>query len=260
VLRRAGVIDRRAVVGFDCEGVGTGQMADSMRFSLHYDADAPGAPSSVVGKFTAADQTSRSTGVAMRTSEVEVRFYQQVASTVAVRTPRCYHADVEPATAEFVLILEDLSPARVGDQVAGCSVDEAALALTALASLHASRWGDPTLEGIDWLHRRTAESNDAGAILLPVLFDGFAARYAEVLDEAVLDVGRRLMPDIGTYLRHQPRPWTVQHADYRLDNLLFESSSAGAAVAVVDWQTVVLGPGGGAVGRGPPPARGAPRA
>jgi hypothetical protein len=179
----------------------------------------------------------------MRTSEVEVRFYQQVASTVGVRTARCYHGDVAPATAEFVLILEDLAPALPGDQVAGCGVDEAALALTELAALHAPRWGDPALERLDWLNRRTDESNEAGSVIFPVLFEGFAARYGGVLDDSVLDVGRRLMPHIGGYLRHQPRPWTVQHADYRLDNLLFGTAEGGAPLTVVDWQTVVLGPG-----------------
>lgn len=243
VLRHAGALGRGAVVACDYEVVGTGQMADSFRLSLRYDTDVPGAPSSVVGKFTAADDTSRSTGIAMRTSEVEVRFYQQVVSTVGVRTPRCYHADVEPSTAEFVLILEDMAPARAGDQLAGCSVDDAALALTELAALHAPRWADPALERLEWLHRKTDESNDVGASLLPVLFDGFAARYGEVLEESVLDVGRRLMPDIGAYLRRQPRPWTVQHADYRLDNLLFGTAAGGVPLAVVDWQTVTLGPG-----------------
>jgi hypothetical protein len=243
VLHRAGVLDHGEVVAFETEVVGTGQMADSVRLRLRYDGDAAGAPASVVGKFTAADETSRSTGIAMRTSEVEVRFYQQVASTVGVRTPRCYDADVDPTTAEFVLILEDMAPARPGDQVAGCSVDEAALALTELAALHAPRWGDPTLDRLEWLNRRSDESNGAGAALLPVLFEGFVARYGDLLDDPVLDVGRRLMPHIGAYLHHQGRPWTVQHADYRLDNLLFGTSAGAAALSVVDWQTAVLGPG-----------------
>lgn len=243
VLRRAGVLPAGTVVDLDREVVGTGQMADSFRLVPRYDRDRPEAPSSVVGKFTAADETSRSTGIAMRTSEVEVRFYQQVASTVDVRTPRCYHADVDPATAEFVLVLEDMAPARAGDQVAGCSIDDAALALTELAALHAPRWGDPGLEKLGWLHRRTTETNDLGAQLLPVLFDGFATRYGDILEESVLDVGRRLMPGIASYLHHQPRPWTVQHADYRLDNLLFGTADGGVPLAVVDWQTVILGPG-----------------
>jgi aminoglycoside/choline kinase family phosphotransferase len=243
VLRRDGALPAGTVVSIDRQVVGTGQMADSFRLVPRYDTDRPGAPSSVVGKFTAADDTSRATGIAMRTSEVEVRFYQEVASTVDVRTPHCYHADVDPATAEFVLILEDMAPARAGDQVAGCGVDEATLALTELAALHAPRWGDPGLEKLAWLNRRTTESNDLGAQLLPVLFEGFAARYGDVLEGAVLDVGRRLMPGIAAYLHHQPRPWTVQHADYRLDNLLFGTADSAAALAVVDWQTVVLGPG-----------------
>jgi hypothetical protein len=243
VLRQAGTLGGANVVAFDSQGVGTGQMADSFRLSLRYDADDRRSPTSLVGKFTAADDTSRATGIAMRTSEVEVRFYQEVASTVGVRTPHCYHADVDPATAQFVLILEDMAPARPGDQVAGCSVDEAALALTELAALHAPRWGDPRLDEMEWLNRRTTESNDFGATLLPVLFDGFAARYGGVLEESVLDVGRRLMSGIGAYLHHQPRPWTVQHADYRLDNLLFGTADGGPPLAVVDWQTVTLGPG-----------------
>jgi len=243
VLRRAGVLDTAAVVSFESETVGTGQMADSVRLRLRYDAAEPGAPASVVGKFTAADETSRATGLAMRTSEVEVRFYQQVAKTLAVRTPRCFHADVDPATAEFVLVLEDLAPARVGDQVAGCTVDEAALAVVELAGVHAPRWADRSLEGLDWLHRRTAQSNAVGAELLPVLFEGFADRYGEVLEDDVLVVGRRLMARIGEYLGHQPRPWTVAHADYRLDNLLFGTEAGGPPLAVVDWQTVTLGPG-----------------
>src|SRR5580692_9204352 len=81
VLGRSGVLGGGRVVAFGCEAVGTGQMADSFRLSLQYDRARAG-PSSVVGKFTAADDTSRSTGIAMRTSEVEVRFYQQVVSTV----------------------------------------------------------------------------------------------------------------------------------------------------------------------------------
>jgi aminoglycoside/choline kinase family phosphotransferase len=179
----------------------------------------------------------------MRTSEVEVRFYQLVAPTVTVRTPRCFHADVDPATAEFVLILEDMAPARAGDQVSGCTVDEAALALIELAALHAPRWGDPTLGDLEWLHRRTPESDDVGVVLMPALFEGFVARYGDVLDDDVLEVGRRLMAGIGGYLRQQSRPWTVQHADFRLDNLLFGSAEGGAPLAVVDWQTVTLGPG-----------------
>ena len=239
-LRGAGVVGGRRVVAFDTEPVGTGQMADCVRFRLTYDADAPGAPGTLVGKFTPADRTSRATALALRTSEVEVRFYQEVAATVGVRTPRCYAAEVDPATGEFALLLEDLAPARQGDQVAGCSPDQASLALAELARLHAPRWGDPSLEHLPWLERQGPEPG-AMAEVLPVLFGGFVERYGDQLDPAVIGVGERLFPRIGDYLRRRPGPRTVQHADYRLDNLLFTDEPR--AVAVVDWQTTTLGPG-----------------
>jgi aminoglycoside phosphotransferase (APT) family kinase protein len=78
---------------------------------------------------------------------------------------------------------------------------------------------------------------------LQILFDGFVERYGADLDDAVLGVGRRLFPRIHDYLRPRPGPRTVQHADYRLDNLLFGTDGGFPMVTVVDWQTVTLGPG-----------------
>lgn len=242
VLRAAGVIDAQRVVEVAAEPVGTGQMADSVRLHLTYDAPAPRGPSTVVGKFTPADDTSRSTALALRTSEVEVRFYQEVAHTVRVRTPRCYFADVDASSAEFALVLQDMAPARQGDQMAGCTVDEASLALAELARLHAPRWGDPALDHLPWLERRDA-GDDGGGELLRILFDGFVERYGADLDDSVLGVGRRLFPRIHDYLRPRSGPRTVQHADYRLDNLLFGTDPRAPTVTVVDWQTVTLGPG-----------------
>jgi aminoglycoside phosphotransferase (APT) family kinase protein len=75
-----------------------------------------------------------------------------------------------------------------------------------------------------------------------MLFAGFVERYGDALADPVLAVGERLMARIGAYLRPRPGPRTVQHADYRLDNLLFGTDEGGPPVAVVDWQTVTLGP------------------
>jgi aminoglycoside phosphotransferase (APT) family kinase protein len=82
-----------------------------------------------------------------------------------------------------------------------------------------------------------------GAQLLPGLFPGFVARYRDRLAPEVVAVGERLMPRVHGYLADQPRPWTVQHGDYRLDNLLFGDGSRAPALAVVDWQTAIHGPG-----------------
>jgi hypothetical protein len=242
VLRRAGVVEGAAVAEFAVEPVGTGQMADSFRLRLAYSPAAARAPGTVVAKFTAADHTSRATALALRTSEVEVRFYQTVASTVGMRTPRCYFADVDTSSAEFVLVLEDLAPARQGDQLEGCTVDQADLALAQLSLLHAPRWADPALARLEWLERRADGANGTVEQLLPALFAGFVERYGPNLGDGVIGVGQRLFARIGEFVRNRPGPHTVQHADYRLDNLLFGTEEGGPALGVVDWQTVTLGP------------------
>lgn len=228
------------VTDFDIEPVGTGQMADSYRLRLEVGRDT--AFRSVVGKFTAADEQSRSTALSMRTSEVEVRFYQQLAAALPMRIPRCYYADVDPSTARFVCLLEDISPARQGDQVAGCTVDEAAGALDELAMLHSPHWDDPLLKELEWLNRGTEQSLSLLEAIFPVLWAGFSERYGRTMPPPVASVGDAFFPKIGDYLRMEPSATTLQHADYRVDNLLF-GADLGTRVAVVDWQTVTAGAG-----------------
>ena len=74
------------MVSFETEPVGTGQMADTTRFSLVYDAPGAG-PASVVGKFASADEQSRATGLALRAYEIEIRFYREVAARVSSASP-----------------------------------------------------------------------------------------------------------------------------------------------------------------------------
>ena len=240
-LDGSGVLAGSAVRDFSVEPVGTGQMGDSYRLRLELDPPPAAGPPTLVGKFTAHEEQSRTTGISMRTAEVEVRFYQQIAPTLPARTPRCFYGDVDPATARFVLLLEDLAPRTQGDQVAGCSTDEAAAALEELAKVHAPCWGDATLEELEWLNRRDEASLDTLASIFPFLWAGFVDRYGDRLHEPVRRVGDAFFPRIRAYLKRQSGPRTVQHADYRVDNLLF--GDPGDPVAIVDWQTVTLGPG-----------------
>jgi hypothetical protein len=216
--------------------VGTGQMCDSIRLSLTYGPGGTG-PSSLIAKLPAADPTSRATALSLRNYEIEVRFYQELAPTLPIRTPAVYYADIDVPTASFVLLLEDLAPAEQGDQLTGCSVEQAVVAIDELVKLHAPRWGDPALAGLDWLHRDPEGSRAFMLGLLPQLWAGFRERYAEVLGPEVHEAGSCLFEHLEGYLLANPEPWTVVHGDYRLDNLLFGPDS----VAVVDWQTCAHG-------------------
>jgi aminoglycoside/choline kinase family phosphotransferase len=241
-LRESGALASGArVVAVDQEPVGTGQMGDCLRLALTYDREVA-APATVVAKLPSSNETSRLTGMAMRTYEVEVRFYQDLAPSLPVRAPHCHHADIDLATGDFVLLLEDLAPARPGDQVAGCSVDQAALVLEEAARLHAPRWGDASLRDMDWLERYSPEARDGLQAMLTVLWPNFVERYGDALDDDVVALGHRFIEHLGAWYALRAEPHTVVHNDFRLDNLLFGVAEGGPPVAVVDWQTVGLGP------------------
>jgi hypothetical protein len=226
----------RDIEGFDAQPVGTGQMADSVRYSLK----PHGEPSSVVIKFAAADATSRATGAALRSYEIEVRFYQEVARTVGIRTPACHYAAVEPDTGWFTLVLEDLAPAVQGDQMAGCSLDHAALALEELTKLHAPRWGDDELTKLDWLHR--ADQAAGTSMIVQALFASFVERYQDRVEPPHMELSERVIASLPHLMAQRSGPLTVTHGDYRLDNMLFGTEAGGPPLAVVDWQTCTTGP------------------
>jgi hypothetical protein len=79
------------------------------------------------------------------TYRTELAFYNELAHTLAVRSPVCYVARYDDAAPAFVLIMEDLARSRQGDQFVGLSRDEAAIAVQQAVGLHAPRWADPTL-------------------------------------------------------------------------------------------------------------------
>jgi aminoglycoside/choline kinase family phosphotransferase len=230
------------VTAVDQQAVGTGQMGDCLRLALTYTTDVD-APATIVAKLPSSDETSRATGMAMRTYEVEVRFYQELADRLPVRSPVCHHAEIDLASGDFVLLLEDLAPAVQGDQVAGCTVDEAALVLDEAAKLHAPLWGSAELVGIDWAVRWSQESQDGLQAMLTVLWPNFVERYGDELDDDVVEMGYRFIAGLSAYYAHRPEPHTVIHNDFRLDNLLLGTAAGGPPVAVVDWQTVGVGPG-----------------
>ena len=229
------------VVTLEASQIGTGQMSRCVRIVPTYEGGGQG-PRSLVAKLPASDANSRAAAAALRCYEVEVNFYRLLASTLAVRVPRCYHAAIDLATNDFVLLFEDLAPARPGDQLAGCSPDEAAAAVEELTRLHCPRWGDAALGRFEWLDRNTPEALVSTAQMVAALFPGFVERYEGRLDDEVLALARVLVSKLPSYLGSRGGPQTVVHGDYRLDNLLF-GTSPGAGPVVVDWQTAVRGPG-----------------
>ena len=121
--------------------VGTGQMSGCYRLSLRYSAGE--GPATLIAKLPSPDPAVREGGAT--TYATEVRFYRDIASTVAVRAPACSCAVVSDDGRSFVLLLEDMSPAEQGDQIAGCTLEQAHDAVVNLAGLHGPRWCDESL-------------------------------------------------------------------------------------------------------------------
>lgn len=236
VLRGAGhEVD---VVGFTREPVGTGQMAHNERYSLDLAGDDPAAPASVVIKFPSPSEESRAAGAAGGYRN-EVRFYTELADSLPVVTPKCLHGAVADDSTTFTLVLEDLAPARQGDQIAGAADDQIELAAVNLARLHAPRWGDPSLTEIEWLAASGGEAIGFVEIVTPM----FVERYASRLSDDARRVVEAFGAGVGNWIEREPEVPTLVHGDYRLDNLLFSTPEGGYPVTAVDWQTLGVGSG-----------------
>jgi len=243
VLESGGAARGASVVGFEAETVGTGQMGENVRFRLVWDS-ASGRPESVVAKFPSANAMSRATGLATRSYEREVRFYEEVAASVDIRTPRCFHAEVNVDNGDFVLVMEDLAPRAQGDQLAGISPDRVSLVLEQLALLQVPRWNDASLHNIEWLSRREGSEVDALRDIYAAVLPGFLSRLGDRLSANERALVERFATKISAWAGGIARDHlVVTHGDFRLDNMMFGGGDgASADVVVVDWQ----GPGHGA--------------
>ncbi|HYF27039.1 MAG TPA: phosphotransferase [Baekduia sp.] len=227
----AAVLDLPDLTLQGVERIGTGQMSQSHRVRF---TDAGGAPGTVVIKLASDDPTSRATGVGMGAYLREIAFYRNLAPRLSDALPACHLAEYDPAEGWFTLVLEDIAGATQGDQIAGCSVDEARLALRELARVHGPVLGDLALGSADWLN----QPNPLNQALVSQLLAPFLERYGDRIAPEHAEVCRRFVPVLDAFAEDVRPPLGIVHGDYRLDNLLFGDGTC----KVVDWQTVAWGP------------------
>jgi aminoglycoside/choline kinase family phosphotransferase len=229
-----------SVSAFSTSPIGTGQMADSLRVKMQHTGNTS-APKTLIAKVPKANDASRAASRMTRCYEVETSFYSEICSVVDARVPNCYHVEYSAHDDEFLLLLEDLAPAKQGDQLGGCSVDDAMLAVTEMAKLHGSLWGSRLIQNNEWLHRNGTDSADLTSQLLQGVYPAFCQRFEGRIDSEVVKVGRQLVNQFPIYIAAQPKPNTVVHRDFRLDNLLFGEWEGNRGVAILDWQTASEG-------------------
>jgi len=230
-----------AVTSAETEAIGTGQVGLVVLAHLSYNNAAADAPSTLVVKLPSPDAGSRGMAEAMGLYEAEVRFYEEIASRLGPAIPRMHWGAVDAPGGRFTLVLDDLSgDADVGNMVAGCGPERAALAIGQLADFQAPVWGDLDLPARPWLDQTRTDMMFAA---VEPAVDLFLERFADRLAPEHLDLVRRLAPHAAGYRASvwEP-PYVVAHSDYRLDNMLFGRTPDAPPISVVDWQGARLAP------------------
>lgn len=179
----------------------------------------------------------------------EARVYAHLGGGAGLRMPDVFHATSDADAP--VIVLGDVGHLRQGDDVAGCSLEDAHRAVAELGRFH-RRWSDPAD-----LAQLVA---DDVAVSFTTWWEQLADRVADGVP-AARDRARRLAGDQGASVVDAladrfdevvalgQDPVTLVHRDFRLDNLFFD----GDGIVVVDWANPSVGRGaidlGGFIGR-----------
>ncbi len=100
------------------EPIGTGQVGDSVRFTLDFAGEAR--PVTLAGKFAAADPNSRGTAAMLGLYTKEVRFYRELAPQLPIRTPNTLFAEIAEDGASFSCCSRIWGRRVGGNRIAGC--------------------------------------------------------------------------------------------------------------------------------------------
>jgi hypothetical protein len=245
-LRAGGHLGDASVSSVQAEpvGQGVGILCRLYRLTLGYDGAEQGAPASLIAKLPTADPQTRGMVSLFRFYEREVRFYEDVAEGLELCTPRRFYSNFDAASGDFILLIEDLSSIRIGDQLIGASVADAKLAVRELAKLHAAWWQSPKLEQLTWMPVANDQINKMGLTLYPQAWGVFMERFGSKLDPRLIPIGEKLGTEVNNILdRFVEGPATLCHGDFRLDNLFFHDGQGSTPLTVIDWQISIKSAG-----------------
>ncbi len=240
-LRSGGSLgdDSVSTVEFERIGIGLGFASLVTRGTVEYSGNAGGAPRTLVAKLLSGhaetDALVKSRGIGHR----EVRFFEELAPDLGVPVPEKYYADSDQETGDFILLLEDLSDARLGDEVNGVSLEDAEFVVENLARMHARWWNSERLRQLDWI-TSLADPDMAARI-----GDGYRAAWEKVsvgiaskFPDGVFDIAENFATHFEAVMRPiGESPTTLNHVDSRPGNLFFRNQNGVPEVVRIDWQS-----------------------
>jgi hypothetical protein len=250
VLIDSGVIKHTSVTAVESERLGEGQgfIGQVIRFKLTYRIFEKGTPQSIIAKISHSDPERRKRISDSGFYKMEISFYKEIADKIDLRTPYCYCSSIDEETGLSVLLLEDLQDGRIGDNLSGCSHQEAEHIIERLASFHAAWWENPELESMDWIRTQPLlDDPDVKEGWQQAMNDSwchFTEKFAGRIPTPVKEAWP-LFVQYGDQIRRQALvpPLTLCHGDYRLDNFFFGPAKENSSLVVFDWQTLIRAQG-----------------
>jgi hypothetical protein len=145
---------------------------------------------------------------------------------------------------EYLLLIEDLAPAVVGDETAGVSVENSELAIRNLAKFQAAWWESPKLESLDWMPYVNAPVHQQAQGSYQQAWAPFCQMFGDRISPLMLEIGDQMQNHVVDLLNyHEPAPRTIIHGDFRGDNVFYGDGAATKDFYAIDWQISSKGRG-----------------
>jgi hypothetical protein len=239
VLSKHNDVGTIAAATVESMGEGVGILGEVARVRLTY-ATGHSGPASMVAKcqskFEANVVVSQMMGFYLR----EVNFYQQLAPTIDLRVPRCFHADSSATGAPFVLLLEEITGARMIDQIVGATLEDCERIVDIGSTLHAMFWEKPELYALSWLPPWNNDAYKGAGMLVDMKMNGFVNTWDDRLPKDAMAWAHALTrkyPEFLDWWVSQGQV-TLAHTDFRADNFLFGGSAGADVVTTLDFQVM----------------------
>ncbi|MEX2227040.1 MAG: phosphotransferase [Dehalococcoidia bacterium] len=240
VIREANVVS----VASESIGAGAGFLGQLARITVTYDRDEAGAPTAMVAKLPALDPGGRGVANLFRFYEREIRFYEDIAADVNMSVPKRYYSAMDVEGDEYLLLIEDMAPAVVGDEAPGCAAEQAELAISSLAKFQAAWWNSPKLDKLDWMPAVNGPVQQVAAGAYQQAWGTFCQFAGDKLSPALVKLGEQLQHHVLDVLDAlAPAPLTIIHGDFRGDNVFYGDGVSTPAFRAIDWQISCKGRG-----------------
>lgn len=230
-------VGRIASVRAENMGEGVGILGEVARLHLTYEPGSTG-PATMVAKFQSRFPENVFVSQIMGFYLREVNFYNDLAPTLGLAIPRCFHASIDPAGTPFVILMEEITGARMIDQITGATLDDCERIVDLGAALHAKFWETPQLYALQWLPPWNNPAYQGARELVSSKIEAFDARWSARVPSDAMAWMHEMTPRYVDML-----DWwvdrgnvTLAHTDFRADNFLFGGSPGEGVVTMLDFQ------------------------